>query len=50
MWSDAMGQGEKAYPFVCPECGEGFKAKRELTQHIQLEHPQEKSPEQETEV
>ncbi len=22
MWSDAMGQGEKAYPFVCPECGE----------------------------
>lgn len=22
MWSDAMGQREKAYPFVCPECGE----------------------------
>lgn len=36
--------------YTCPECGEGFKTKRDLTEHIRLEHPQETSPEQETEV
>ena len=28
MWSDAMGQGEKAYPFVCPECGEEVRGNK----------------------